>query len=442
MDIKSLSAPGIPVPTTYKVDQGTREAASVPQDKAELAAKIDTNQDGVLTQAEIKAYMQKVDYLKAPGADGDENTAKLVSDYTDHLLDREESRAKGYHTYDQQHDVLAKLASDHPDRAELVSVGKSVEGRDIWALHISSNVTGDTSNKPGVVFTGCHHAREWMSMEVPLDLASRLVNEYDTDAAMKQRVDSSDIWVIPTVNPDGYEYSRTQDSWWRKNREPITDTGCSSADSACPLPSSKNGQPIAYGVDPNRNYWDGNPDHFKLYRPDGDLPCNTNDDAGVVSDSPDSDTYRGPKGGSEPEVQAMLNLELGKPNVKGVIDHHGYGNLFLRPWGGTQDDPPNIKDYDAVAARMLAGQKHKYSYEPAINLYPTTGTSTDMLAANGKLAFTIELGDEFQPDYHKFDKGNVEVADLAFLDYIIENNPIQAPAPAPNPAPPTQQPLA
>ena len=48
------------------------------------------------------------------------------------------------------------------------------EGREIWALKIG---TGDTSAKPGIVITGCHHAREWMSMEAPLYLAGKLLDD-------------------------------------------------------------------------------------------------------------------------------------------------------------------------------------------------------------------------------------------------------------------------
>lgn len=436
MEIRRLAAAAPPSPCKIVVDKD--QVREVPADKAEIAAKIDADHSGLITDDKLKTYLRSAHILKDQEPHARVATDHIVGDYKRWLLDGPRTQDAKYHTYDEQHDILAGLAQEHPDRAELISVGKTPEGRDIWGLRITGSIAQDASNKPGVVYTGCHHAREWMSMEVPLDLAQNLVNNYDSDADTKRRVDNAEIWVIPTVNPDGYEYSRTQDPWWRKNREPITDTGCGNV-ASCNLPKSANGQPVAYGVDLNRNYDDGKPEHATLYRPAGDKPCDSSDDIGVVSDDPNSDVYRGPKGASEPETRAMLALELGKPNVVGVIDHHGYSELFLRPWGYTTDKPDNIKDYDEVAGRMLKAQSNPYTYESAMDLYPTSGTSTDTLAANGKIAFTIELGQEFQPDPATFDKANVENADLAFLDWIEEKHPVQTPPP-PDPQPPTPEP--
>jgi len=427
-------------------DVDGRQTHEVCEKRLTEAAKIDANKDGFLQDDEIVAHMRATDIIESGPRKTD--VAQFVSDYKTWLQGKSLPQAESYHTYAQVTDRLKEFAADHADLCQLVSIGKSVEGRDIWALKVTSDAQSDTSNKPGVVFTGNHHAREWMSMEVPLHLADELIHKYDKDPAIKNRVDNAEIWIMPTVNPDGYEYSRTEDSWWRKNREPVINTECPPSATSCS--TSKDGQPVAYGVDINRNYWDGNPDHFKLYRPDGDTPCNPYDDAGVVSDDPDSDTYRGPHGGSEPEVQALMGFEYTRPNIKGIIDHHGYGEMLLRPWGGTNEDPANIADYNDVGQRMMSAQKNPYTYMPAIDLYPTTGTSTDMHQANGKMAFTIELGTSFQPPPSQFKsiKENVAAADYAFLDYIIEKNPAapapqppvpapEPPAPAPEPAPPT-----
>jgi hypothetical protein len=423
----------------YRFQNGERGMGDVCQKRAKDAAAIDKNGDGVLQDDELQAWLREKDILKDPST-CKVDVPQIMKDAKVWLQGKALPQADAYHTYAEITEELQHLAADHPDRCQLVSIGKSVEGRDIWALKITSNPQGDTSARPGVVFTGNHHAREWMSMEVPLHLAEELIEKYDTDPDMKRRVDNAEIWVMPTVNPDGYEYSRTEDSWWRKNRDPIVDTGCPPGANACP--TRKDGQPVAVGVDINRNYWDGNPDHFQLYRPDGDKPCNTWDDIGVTSDDPGDDTYRGPKGGSEPEVQALMNFEYSRPNIHGIIDHHGYGEMLLRPWGGTETPPDNIKDYDEVGQRMMAAQSNPYRYMSAMDLYPTTGTSTDMHQANGKYAFTIELGQSFQPPPSQFDelKKNVGAADYAFLDWILERYSTPPPAPEPPPAPAPEPP--
>lgn len=414
-----------------------RSMRQVCEKRASEAARIDQNKDGVLQDAEIEAHMRQRDIIESGPAKSD--IPQFLRDFKSYLEGKPLPQAEAYHTFAQLTERLQDMATDHPDLCQLHSIGKTPEGRDIWALKISSDAQGDTSSKPGVVFTGQHHAREWMSMEVPLHLAEELIHKYDEDPAIKARVDNAEIWIMPSVNPDGYEYSRTEDSWWRKNRNPVTDTECPPNATTCPVDNGRN--PVAIGVDLNRNYWDGKPEHFELYRPAGDQPCNTWDDSGVTSDDPDSDTYRGPHGGSEAEVQALMNFEYNRPNIHGIIDHHGYGEMLLRPWGGTEAPPENIADYDEVGQRMQAAQSNPYRYMPAIDLYPTAGTSTDMHQANGKMAFTIELGRSFQPPPSQFEsiKNNVAAADYAFLDWIIEKHPAQPPAP-PAPAPPPAEP--
>jgi len=83
--------------------------------------------------------------------------------------------AIAYHTYDQLHTELLALQTAHPTRAQLISIGHGWElvGRDqrqIWALKITEDV-GKDSNKPEIVFVGGHHAREWVSVEIPLGIA-------------------------------------------------------------------------------------------------------------------------------------------------------------------------------------------------------------------------------------------------------------------------------
>ncbi len=409
-----------------------------PKRQAE-AERIDTNHDGVCDDHEIAQYMRDQNIIRAEGTKH-ANVPQLVKDFKYYLQGKPLPQAEAYHTYDETVSEMQQLASARPDLVAMSSLGKTAEGRDIWALKISSNAAGDTSNKPGVVFTGVHHAREWMSLEVPLHLAQTLVNNYDSDAATKNRVDNAEIWVIPVVNPDGYEYSRTEDNWWRKNRRPITEQelGCGSN------PAGRDGDPVAYGVDPNRNYYDGNPDHAYLYRAAGDTPCTTDDDFGA-SDDPSADDYRGAQGGSEAEIQAVQQLEYHRPNIKGIIDHHSYGEELLRPWGYTNDDPPNVKDYDEVAGLMQAAQQAAggtvYDYHASVTDYPTTGSSENSHQINGITNFTLEMGTSFQPPAEEMDgiMTTVTAADLAFMDWVIAKNPA-TPAPAPVPTPPSPAP--
>lgn len=403
--------------------------ANVHPERAEEAAAADLNQDFHLSDDEVMDYLQKTDALEDP-TDHSVDQQAVVEEYHHHLRKEIPAVAAAYHSYEQVGAELDRLQEAYPDKATKVSLGRTPEGREIWALKIG---TGDTSAKPGIVITGCHHAREWMSMEAPLYLAGKLLDDYATDPAAQKRVDSAQIIVVPLVNPDGYEYSRTTDNWWRKNRRPITETGCSNISGAT-------------GVDLNRNYWDGKPEHFTMWRPDGDKPCDTSDDFGwATSDNPRSDTYRGPSAASEPEVQALVQLELGQPNIKGVIDHHGYGEMILYPWGNTTQPVDNVAEYRETGAKMnqaMAENGGAFRLMQSTELYPTSGTSNDIQHVNGIMAYTLEIGRSFQPKQSLIDpiRKQVAAANLKFIDEIIAKNP--APPPPQQPPAPPQQPPA
>lgn len=372
-------------------------ASSVPE-----AALIDRNDDGLLDREEQLDYLEHCHQGCHHHEHEKADMEALRGELEMHLLKLPNPVAKGYHSYEQVNEELDSLVAQYPDRCEKVSLGQSAEGREIWALRISKDVhSPEASERTGFVITGCHHAREWMSVEIPLHVGHELLDNYDTDPAARNRVDNTETWIVPVVNPDGYEYSRNSDNWWRKNRQPL-----------------EGGQ---VGVDLNRNYWDGNPDHFYLYRPPGDTPDSTADDFGSTSDNPRSDTYRGPAGGSEKELKALLDLELGHKNIRAVLDYHSYGEMLLYPWGSTSEPAPNAALYEEIGSRINEAMGNRYELQQSSGLYPCSGESDDCHNVNGLISFTMEVGRSFQPNPKTIPatcelvgKGN-----LAYMDEII-----------------------
>jgi murein tripeptide amidase MpaA len=139
--------------------------------------------------------------------------------------------------------AMKDLENKYPDLAKTVVLGRTHEGRDIVALKLSKGAPGDTSSKTGVVFTGCHHAREWNSADQPLYDAQKILGDYATDPKMQERLNKGEIWMVPVANPDGYTYSRDVDSWWRKNRAPIVDDGCPTTAGYCPTDNKDEPRP-------------------------------------------------------------------------------------------------------------------------------------------------------------------------------------------------------
>jgi carboxypeptidase T len=262
-----------------------------------------------------------------------------------------------YHSAETLEQDLRNLAESKPEIAELREIGRSLENRPIWALRIGER--RDSEHK--LLFMGCHHAREWVSVEVPYLLAEHLVTNAN-QPPIRQWLQKGEIWVAPMVNPDGHEFSRTQDRLWRKNRRTNVDG--------------------SIGVDPNRNYgymW-------------GTLNINTS------SHVPSDQTYVGPRAFSEPETQAVRNLVAGEL-FRGVITYHSFSQLILYPWGYTLEPIPDSSDASTMtklAKRMqqLIRGVHGTTYTPqrSSQLYLTAGDTTDWTYGEyGIPSFTIEL---------------------------------------------------
>ncbi|MBX3170354.1 MAG: zinc carboxypeptidase [Candidatus Eremiobacteraeota bacterium] len=375
---------------------GNADNAPVHPSRFAEAASIDSNRDGILQRDELVAHLEEAGGCCHQHHEKKADQEALLSELQLHLRKLPNPIAKGYHSYEQVNAELDKLSTQYPDLCQKVSLGRSAEGREIWALRLSS----DAQEKTGVVITGCHHAREWMSVEIPLHVAKTIL-EGD-----RSRLEKGEIWIVPVVNPDGYEHSRNSDAWWRKNRRPVeVDAVGNKTD--------------AIGVDLNRNYYDGV--HMELYRPEGDTPGSTSDDWGATSDNPSSDSYRGPSGASEPETQAILGLELGHKNIRGVIDHHSYGEMILYPWGYTSEPSP-VKDLHVeIGSKMNEAMGGRYSLKQSSGLYPSAGESDDCQSVNGLVTFTLEVGRSFQPNPTQIPATCqlVGKANLVFIDEIL-----------------------
>ena len=264
----------------------------------------------------------------------------------------------GHYTLAQIIAILDKFAKDYPAIcSKKVSLGKSHEGRDIWMVKISDNVAND-ENEPEVLYDSLHHAREPLGATTTLLFMDWLLSNYANNDEAKYIVNNRELFFVPCVNPDGYEYNRRirpgGGGMWRKNR--------------------RRNNSSSYGVDLNRNWasWWTAP-------------------FGGNSTNPNSNTYRGPAPTSEPEIRALENFIKSRKFVLGN-SCHTYTEILLRPWGYRRADPPNVADYrkiDAAATRangMRAGAA-------ANILYIAAGTALDHYhTAHGMYGYTPELG--------------------------------------------------
>jgi murein tripeptide amidase MpaA len=265
----------------------------------------------------------------------------------------------GYHTYAESQTELQKAVANYPSLTKLGSAGTSYEGRGLSLIKISDNAATD-ENEPEVLFTCNQHAREHLTTEMCLHIVQRLTSGYATDSAIKRLVDSTEIWVVPSVNPDGSEYDISGGTFhsWRKNRQ-------------------------GPGTDPNRNWG------YKW-------GC-----CGGSSGSTSSETYRGTAAFSAPETRAVSNwvnsrVVGGAQQIKTHIDFHTYSELVLWPFGYTYaDTAPGLTAAEAQKFQSLGKQMaatNGYTPQQSSDLYITDGSVNDWMWAQHKIwSFTFEM---------------------------------------------------
>lgn len=265
-----------------------------------------------------------------------------------------------YHNYEEVTAALQQLASENPDIISLNSIGKSNEGRDLWHLTISTDLA-TSRQKPAVIFMGGHHAREHLSIDIPLRLTQKFIQDYRAgDPRIVRLMKSREIHMIPMVNPDGAEYDIASGTYkmWRKNRRLNSDG--------------------SYGVDLNRNYgfqWG----------------------TGGSSNNPKADTFMGPTPFSEPESQAIKTFVEQQDNATLLLTFHTFSELILYPWGHKYDPITDAKDasvFKTMAQKMSTW--NNYTPQQASELYIASGDTTDWAYGTQHIfAFTFELDPKF-----------------------------------------------
>ncbi|UCF32939.1 MAG: zinc carboxypeptidase, partial [Phycisphaerales bacterium] len=269
-----------------------------------------------------------------------------------------------YHDLESTEDILRRIAQTHSDIAVLEIIGYSIENRRIYALRISDDASIVDDEEPAVLIIGCHHAREWISVEVPLFLADYLTDNYRKDGTVTRLINYTEIWIIPVLNPDGFHYSWTTERWWRKNRRDNGDG--------------------TFGVDPNRNY-----------------PSIDFGGSGTSMDT-SSEVYPGTEAFSEPETQAIRELIEGEDgrDFIAAISYHNYSQLVMYPFGYTSEPTEDADTFESLGMEMTRlinisheNPAHDYRYgQTSRVLYRASGDLTDWAYTDhGVLGFTIEV---------------------------------------------------
>ncbi len=277
-----------------------------------------------------------------------------------------------YPAYDSRYHSNAEMVAEihaaevaYPEIVDVMSIGKSYKGRDIWVAKISDNVAEDEA-EPEVLVDALHHARERLSLEQALYLLELLTSDYATDAAVRDLVDTRETWIVFSVNPDGHVYDTAgfPNRLWRRNRQPT--------------PGSS-----SIGTDLNRNY-------------DYKWGC-----CGGSSKNPAAWNYRGPRPFSAPETRVIRDFVEsrvvgGIQQIRLHITLHTNGEQVLWPYGYTKKNVPGDmtrQDHRAfVAVGKAMAARNGYVPMQSSDLYITDGDEIDWMYGRQRIfSFTWEL---------------------------------------------------
>lgn len=205
---------------------------------------------------------------------------------------------------------LNMISETYPDIVVLETIGETYEKRPLRVVHVSVPSEHPEDQKKTVVITGGVHAREWISISTVLYTIYEMLNHYDNNPDLIEELAKLNFLFIPTLNPDGYDYTWTTDRLWRKNRQQISE-------------------------DPNDPCKGIDIDHSFDYH------------WTESSDSVCGEDYAGSKPFESLELSswdAYLNKTNADHKIWGYIDLHSYSQEILYPYAFSCDEKPRDEE--------------------------------------------------------------------------------------------------
>lgn len=274
-----------------------------------------------------KGLSKYLDQKKVLHFDMKELNQKLLSDYPSHA---------------QITQKLQNAVAKRPSIMKLISIGKSVKGLDLWVVKISDNVTVDEV-EPEFKYISSMHGDEITGRELTVSLIEEIAQKYGSDKEITELVNNSEIYIMPSMNPDGSELKQ------RAN---------------------------AKGSDLNRNFPD------------------------MTRDRESSPT------GRQVETQLLMKFQAGRQFALSA-NFHGGTIVMNYPWDSTYDRHPMdafVQELATIYAEenpeMIRSTEFKGGITNGADWYVVKGGMQDWSYVwHNDLQLTVELSHEKWPDY-------------------------------------------
>jgi murein tripeptide amidase MpaA len=308
-----------------------------------------------------------------------------------------------FYRYDELTEILESWAQERPELFRLGSIGRSYEGRDIWLATITNVETGADLEKPALLIEANIHAIEVTGATAALHLIHRLLSGYGSDERVTRALDTRVFYVVPRLNPDGAELALAERPRFVRSSTrpwPLAEE----VDGLYEEDIDGDGRILMMRVPDANGTWKLHPEEPRMlvrrepdehdgefYRvfPEGRI---RNYDGVTIKIAPplegldlnrnfpmewavEAEQYgAGPYPASEPEIRAMVQAIVERPNITGHIAYHTFSAVHLRPYSSYPDEhfPTNdLRTYKLLgeAATAITGYPaisifHDFKYDP------------------------------------------------------------------------------
>lgn len=334
-----------------------------------------------------------------------------------------------YYTYDVLTRLLHELVAAYPALAQIESLGRSLEGRELWLVTLTNQETGPAAEKSAYWIDGNTHAGEVTGSTVVLYTIWSYLTGYGHDEKVTRVLDRSAIYLLPRLSVDGaerylttpyrlrsstriYPYQEERDGLYPEDidgdgliltmriKNPNGDWKCSGKDprvmrkreiddeggeyySVLTEGLIRNYDGFSLPVAPPREGLDINRNYPYAWEPEG------------------TERGAGPYPFSEPETRAEAEFWRTHPNISGLVTYHTNSGVLLRPYGTQSDEQMPAEDLDVYNLMGKRGSEitgypsvsvyHGFRYHPRTVMH---GAMDDFgYDHHGWFAFTPELWD-------------------------------------------------
>jgi murein tripeptide amidase MpaA len=301
-----------------------------------------------------------------------------------------------FYRYDELTEILQGWAEERPDLYRLETIGRSYEDREVWLCTLTNFETGPDLEKPAFLIEANIHALEVTGCTAALHLIDRLLSGYGTDDQVTRALDTRALYVIPRLSPDGAELALSDRPRFVRSSLrpwPLIDE----QDGLFEEDIDGDGRVLMMRVPDPNGAWKPHPEEPRLmirrdpvdeggtyYRMlwegrirnyDGvtikiapaleglDLNRNFPMEWAVEGEQRGA----GPYPTSEPEIRAMVQAIVDRPNITGHIAYHTFSGVHLRPYGGYDDE--HFPTNDLRAYQLIGEEATKLTGYPAVSVF-------------------------------------------------------------------------